>query len=267
MEIRFEEDNPVIEDLIDSKENEIELNGCPLDVIIKDWKFINYKREPNKVYLCKGDRSVHFHELTFQNCTFKDVNFIGFVPIDGCVFENCTFQNCLLTDHIRWTKFDNCSFSFCLFAGYFHGCNFKKNCTFDKVSDKFHEKGTAFMGIKKWKEKKLRKLFNCSEEDKKTILEYFYPMEMKECYKFVIGSPYYIEKTKDNKCYHMNNFKVVIINGKEYYKDTVKKYWIGLDHHEPEIRIIGNYSPLIEDCIPDKREDKLKRILKIGQKI
>lgn len=249
MKIRFRETNPKMDDLIDSKDDTIELVGWSCDsgdVTIKDWKFINYKRPADKIH--EYSHRVHLNDIIFENCTFKDVNFAGAVPIHGCIFENCTFENCMLTDHIRWSRFIKCTFTFCLFSGYFHDSVVEKSCKFKDVSLDYYtgekEKTTMSGNI------------GCNKKKRMEILKYFYPNEISKIEKFVKGKPFFILATENDKARPKIN-----INGKSCYKDIFEKYNIELTHYEPKIWITGKHTHLLSECIVDQREEKLERIL------
>ena len=240
-------------DLIDFKSKELELVGWSCrsaDVIIRDWKFINYKSSI-KLNGNYGNKSIHFNKIIFENCTFKDITFSGAVPLDGCVFKKCTFENCLFSDHIRWTKFNGCSFKFCLFSGYFHGSKFSQSCKFENV-------GCEYYGDNPFSPLKLAQTFiNSSKknkENKKELLRYFYPEQMKEVEKYQIGKTFLfkMERWENDNFWkeQLKEFKYTDIDGKKYYIDTMKQFAFGLSHFSPEISIDGVFSVDIKNCQP-----------------
>lgn len=255
MEIRFNTNKPIIEDFIDRNDDVIDLIGWsydgPEEVTIKNWKFINYKAS---VITVRIDKWVHLNKITFVDCTFKDVNFVGAVPMDKSKFRRCSFENCILTDHIRWNTFDNCSFNFCLFSGYFHGNTFKKSCTYENVLFEFYGGDSFFNGKKRTNKDYLlfkEDILSKNTKSRIEILKYFYPNEMNIFEKYVIGNTYYIKKPVQRECLSINfpKSKNVIINNEEYYSDIIKGSSIKLAHYKPEIRIQGSkYHIEIEDC-------------------
>jgi len=205
------------------------------------------------------DKWVHLNKITFVDCTFKDVNFAGAVPMDNAKFRKCSFENCILTDHIRWTTFDNCSFKFCLFSGYFHGSTFKKNCTYENVLFEFYGDDSFFNG-KKITNKDYdifkKNILSKNTKSRNEILEYFYPIEILEMKKYIIGNKYYILKPKplpasdwlSSLSINFPKSSIVLINGVEYFSDIIKDIHIKLEHFKPEIRIEGKYHMKIEEC-------------------
>lgn len=261
MKTRFYITNPKIEDLINYTGNEVELVGWSCDngpVVIKDWKFINYKA-PTSGY----SKRVHLNAINFVNCTFKDVNFAGAVPMHNCSFKNCTFENCILTDHIRWDVFEKCSFDFCLFSGYFHGSTFKKTCTYNNVLLEFYGDDSYFEGNKTNKKGFSTFCIDVTSKNKISrddMLRYFYPKEMSEILKYSIGSRFYYSTSA--WYYKPKKYSYRTINGKEYFEDFMQSITIDLKHYKPEIRVCGEHSVLIEECISEKwvRKMKLEKI-------
>lgn len=261
MEKRFYITNPIIDDLIDYTGNEVELVGWSCregNVIIKNWKFINYKGSTSGY-----SKRIHLNALNFVNCTFKDVNFAGAVPMDNCFFKKCTFENCILTDHIRWTSFDNCEFNFCLFSGYFHGSTFKKTCSYDNVLLEFYGDDSYFDGNKTNKngyDNFYKNIIAKNTKSRNDILTYFYPSEMSEILKYPIAIKFYYST---NEWYFKpKNPNYKIIDGKEYYEDIVSDIYIDLKSYKPEIRVNGTHSVIIEECFTEKwvRKQKLDKI-------
>ncbi len=237
MEIRFKTGKAKIKDLINSKEDRVSLVHYGYDKpVVKNWIFTNYKRTPEEVAKAENtiDKWVYLYGVEFVDCHFKDVNFIGGVPIDGCTFKNCTFENCLLTDHIRWSEFYDCKFNFCIFGGYLHGTDFKK-CKFSKVLIAGYGNVVA-----------LQNKCKCDSDMELELFKYFYPVESQVFETYKIGEPYLI-KTFDG--YH-KKYKTYKIEETIYFKDKVKRIEFTLEHYKPEIRIIGRYAPLVEECIP-----------------
>lgn len=239
MEIRFKSGQKnTLNDLINSTLEEIKIVGQSSDdddVIIENWNFINYKRLPNETY----GKSVHLKGISFTNCTFKDVNFVGGVPITNCKFKNCVFENCILTDLIKDTKFKECRFIFCIIGGEFLRTKMKKTCTFEKVL------GWDF----------------CSNDIKLELLRYFYPIESKIYDDYIIGKPYLVDKKSFDDFFqnYLESFETCIIDGKEYYKDIVSYIDFNINNFKPKIRIVGKFAPLITDCIPyEKYNEKTK---------
>lgn len=245
----------IINDLISSNDEEIELNGWRSDdeVIVKDWKVINFKRPPSETYSDEINKWVHLNGIIFENCLFKDVNFIGAVPMDCCEFNNCIFENCLLTDHIRWNTFNKSTFTNCIFAGYFHGNKFKPNCKFNKV----YLSDFCYGNIPQ----SLITKTSCSESEKLELLKYFYPIESKVFDDYKVGSPYLIKvETFDFINIRKDIKRIYEINGVEYFKNIVKDIKFDLTNYEPIIRICGDFAPTIDDCIPYSKEYKSKNV-------
>lgn len=174
--------------------------------------------------------------------------------MNNAKFRRCSFENCILTDHISWTTFNNCSFNFCLFSGYFHGSIFKKNCTYENVLFEFYG-GDSFFNGKKVTNKDYdvfqNNVLSKNTKSKIDILEYFYPNEMSEMKKYVIGNVYYIKKPIKREFMSINfpKSKIVIIDGVEYFSDIIKDIHIKLEHFKPDIRIQGSkYHIEIEEC-------------------
>lgn len=75
MEIRFrtEKENHKLDDLISSKESRVTIIGWSSvdDVIIKNWKFIDYKRTPSQINLKSTNKWVHLNQVNFVDCSFK----------------------------------------------------------------------------------------------------------------------------------------------------------------------------------------------------
>jgi len=245
MEIRFKSANGIIEDLIDSDENMIELIGWSSNepVTIKNWKFINFKRPPSTITI-QCYKWIYFNQITFINCTFKDINFMGGVPMDRCDFKNCTFENCMLTDHIRWNTFTSCKFNFCLFAGYFHENKFSASCKYDKVLLSCY--GNIY--------KSLKNGATCTKSERLEILKYFYSQEATVYDEFKKGDSYFAKKFKfEGFKKEMDKLTTHEINGEKYYKDIVKEIDFNLNSYKPEVRIVGKkYCPLYNECLPIK---------------
>jgi hypothetical protein len=245
MEIRFRtgKENHKLADLISSKESIVKLVGWSSDddVVIKNWKFIDYKRIPSQVKSNSINKWVQLNQVSFVDCTFKDINFIGGVPMDGCSFKNCTFENCLLTNHIRWCNFNKCSFNFCIFAGYFHGSKFNANCKFEKVLLSCY--GDIYST--------LRKGAKCTKDEKIELLKYFYPIEAEVFNIYKVGDPYFVKRFNgDWNKKEMDKYEMYKIDNKNYFKDTVKKIEFDLTNYEPMIQIVGKYAPLVNECKP-----------------
>lgn len=244
MEIRFRTgQNHRLDDLISSTEKNVDIVGWSSDddVIIRDWKFIDYKRSPSQVKQNSTNKWVHLNGITFVDCTFIDVNFIGGVPMDRCTFKNCIFENCMLTDHIRWNNFSKCTFSSCIFAGYFHGSKFAPSCKFKKVLLSCY--GDIYATLQKG--------VKCTKTEKLDLLRYFYPNESSVFDTYKVGMPYFVKKFIDSFFKNeMDKYETHVIDGKNYFKDTVKKIDFNLDHYEPQIRIVGKYAPLANECRP-----------------
>jgi len=242
MKIRFDGNTEThkIDDIINSEEEYIELDGypCKNGAVIKNWNFINYKRPSDKVSSSSMSKWVYFVHITFIDCVFKDVNFIGGITLDDCVFKNCTFENCLLTDHIRWCYFQRCTFKSCILAGTFQRSPFSKSCKFNKVSvDCCGDVYSILINNQ------------CTEDERIELLRYFYPVESKVFDIYKVGDPYFVRKFDDDFINdYMSECEICKINGNDYYKDVIKEIEFSLSNYAPDVRIAGKYHPLVNFC-------------------
>lgn len=232
LELGFQWDGK-LPDLINSSYDCVDIKGWYSEkryVTIKNFQFINF-RKPIQPKSMLG--WVHLDSLRFINCTFKDINFIGAVPIDRSNFKGCTFENCLFSDHLRWTKFDNCSFKFCLFGGYFHGVTFRSNCTFTDILIKFYSDDCYFFGkCLSTAPDNIFEHLEVSKEKEEEILNYFYNKEINELKeKFPIGGDHYYDK----------NLHSIDKKPEFWVKDKIKDYFFDFTHSVLERRIVGEF--------------------------